>query len=149
MKTGGNREIFTASNRSIIFLVTTSFEGIENSKPDILYFRTDSKPKQNNLHDRHSQQDQHSTPVTENMIKFFLYESNKLFHNQSALRTAWRAKLLKHIIHCLHTKLFFQPGRRIQCLDLAVHHNRYPVAIFRFIHIMCVVTNTVIPRSAA
>ena len=46
-------------------------------------------------------------------------------------------KLLKHIIHCLHTKLFFQPGRRIQCLDLAVHHNRYPVAIFRFIHIVC------------
>ena len=31
----------------------------------------------------------------ENMVKLLLYESYKLFHNQSALRTAWRANCWK------------------------------------------------------
>ena len=46
-------------------------------------------------------------------------------------------EVMEHAFHIFRMELFFQFGGRVQRLDAAVHHDRDPVAVFRFVHIVC------------
>ena len=50
------------------------FRFIQQGHTGILYFRSNGKTKQGNQDHRHDQQDEHGTPIPENMVKLFLYK---------------------------------------------------------------------------
>lgn len=58
---------------------------IENGNTHILYFGSNGKAEKNDLHNGHTQQDQHRTPVAEDMEEFFSDKSYELFHGYIAI----------------------------------------------------------------
>ena len=56
------------------------FRRIEHGHAAVVEFGGDGKTEQNDLQHRHAQQNQHRPPVAEDVEKFYLDKSPKLFH---------------------------------------------------------------------
>lgn len=53
---------------------------VQHSDSDVLHFAVECKSKQQDLHDRHAEEDEQRTLIPEYVIKLFLNEGEQLFH---------------------------------------------------------------------
>ena len=74
--------------------------------------------------------------VTEYVEEFLFYKCYKLFHILISFTHCLTGQLLEYIIHRIGMKMRLQPTGGVKCFDTSVHHDRYTVTIFCFIHVM-------------
>ena len=80
MQTADNSEILTGIHTVDNAPGYDIIGRVENGNTHILYLRSDGKTEKDNLHNGHTQQNQHRTPVAEDVKEFFSDKSYELFH---------------------------------------------------------------------